>query len=112
MFWSKEKPQSTIVRVEAHVQWIYRYDPVTKEYLGICPPLNLNAAGATFQEMQSIANESAAELFALLLESGDLDAFLRARGWRVDQVPPPGVRPTFDVPADWQRGAIPQLMAV
>lgn len=66
----------------------------------MCPQLNINAAGDSWTELLEAMGEATALLFASLLESGELHAFLRAQGWQaVGPLPSPDARRVkFDVP--------------
>lgn len=97
MFWKREP---AVVRIRGKVTW--RFAEVEPgEWVGICNELPLNAAGDTWEE----ASESAAEAFRLLLEdlveTGHLDAYLRAKGWALlDPMPADGRRVVFDIPRE------------
>jgi len=101
------KKRTVIVRIEAkNIVWQGFQDPETGKWIGVCKALNLNAAGDTFQDLQACANDAMALLFADLLSEGDLQGFLRANGWSLGTpLPGPGVRPLFDIPADWNSKA-------
>lgn len=98
------KPITTI-QIQGQITWQAHQDPATGRWLGVCAPLNLNAVGDTYAELQAFANEAMALLFLDLFESRDLDAFLRRNGWKMIGEPQPGVAPRFDVPADWRSGS-------
>jgi predicted RNase H-like HicB family nuclease len=108
MFWGK-KPEPQLVRVQAKVPWLFHFNPKEEEWIAICPLLNLNAAGRTIEELQSVANEATQLLFEDLLESSELEAFLRRNGWSADRTPAAGTRTHFDVPAEWRQESFPQM---
>lgn len=92
------------IEVQANLVWNAHRDPKSGVWIGICEPLNLNAIGDTFAQMQECANEAMTLLFADLFEENELDAFLKQHGWRVDPTPTPGGQvPQFDIPVDWRR---------
>ncbi|MBI2071605.1 MAG: hypothetical protein HYW06_03465 [Gemmatimonadetes bacterium] len=101
------KKKAVIVKVEAtNILWQGHQDPQTGTWVGVCKALNLNAAGDTFQELQACANDAMALLFTDLLNEGELADFLRVNGWSLGtQLPAPGIRPLFDIPADWNSKA-------
>lgn len=91
------KPQ--IVRIKAELVWHVVRDAESGEFVGVCPPLNLNAIGETFHEFLECASEVIGLLFADLFEDGELEAFLRQNGWSlIDKLPTGGRTPSFDVP--------------
>lgn len=102
----------TLVRIHGRVPWLTHFNRSTGEWLGVCIPLNLNASGETFQEMQSIAYEAMSLLFDDLVETGEFDAFLRANSWRSEQLPRPGSPARFDVASSWDEGQLPMMMGV
>lgn len=89
-----------VVRIDAKIAWLVAYDPATGTYVGICPPLNLNASGETFSELQQSANEAMELLLQDLFEDGELAEFLSRHGWRASEMPAYGTVPRFDVPVD------------
>lgn len=108
MFFGRDKTaREEVVRVEGSVQWQVMYDVAAKIYVGICPDLNLNAAGATWLEFQQVAGETMAALFADLVQHGEFDSFARGHGWRYTALPRPGVHPRFDIP--FEPRLVPEL---
>lgn len=93
------------VQIQGQIFWIAHQDQATGQWISVCPPLNLNAVGDTYDELQVSANEAMALLFLDLLESGDLVAFLRKNNWKMVGTPMPGIQPRFDIPADWKTGS-------
>lgn len=88
-----------IVRVEVNgqVQWEVART-ASGVWLGVCRPLGLTMQGESLDELLASINDSVQLLLRDLLESGELDAFLKHRGWRLV----PGVQQEgqveFDVP--------------
>ncbi|MBI2921260.1 MAG: hypothetical protein HYY18_09280 [Planctomycetes bacterium] len=74
-------------------------------YVGACDPLKLTASGETFSELSADMEGVTQDLLQDLLKSGDLDAFLKMRGWSygvaVKLTPTSRVR--FDVPWEVKR---------
>lgn len=91
-----------IVRFEANVnvQWEYCYDADLGLWVGKCDPLGVTAQAETFSELVNTSAEVIDVLLRDLLESGELDQFLRERGWQpISPIPrrsTPGLR--FDIP--------------
>jgi hypothetical protein len=102
------------VQVDANIPWSVAQDPETGTWIGVCDALNLNAVGDTWIDFQQSANEAIQTLFLDLFEDGELDAYLRRNGWttRGGALPPPTVKPAFDVPFDVRRASIRDLVAV
>jgi hypothetical protein len=89
-----------VVQIAAQLAWQVIHDPQSGQYIGVCPALNLNAAGDSWVEFQECANEAMQLLFADLFEDDELEAFLRRNGWQMLGDVPPGRRPVFDIPAN------------
>jgi hypothetical protein len=95
------RPQ--LVQIQGNnIQWQAAQEPTTGVWIGVCPQLNINAAGDSWTELLEAMGEATALLFASLLESGELAAFLRTQGWHsVGPLPDPAAkRVKFDVPFD------------
>lgn|SRR5574341_510639 len=91
------KQRTVIVQIDGQVQWLVARDPKDGHWFGVCPLLNMNAAGDTWTEFQECASEAMQVLFEALLENGELEAFLRAHGWSHTPVPARGT-PKFEIP--------------
>jgi predicted RNase H-like HicB family nuclease len=106
-------PQVQIVHIEAKLAWQAHRDPESGTWVAVCQPLNLNATGTTWAELQEMGNQAMSLLFSELLESGELPAFLRRQGWQTTQpLPRHDGNVQFDVPAGWQQAAgFEQLVA-
>ena len=73
--------KSIVVQIQAQLAWHCFYDVSKNRWLAVCPPLNLNAVGETWAELQEYANEATQLLFEDLLAHDELDSFLRRHGW-------------------------------
>lgn len=90
-----------LVQIQGNnIQWQAAKEPSTGVWIGVCAQLNINATGDSWNELLEAMSEATALLFADLLESGELGAFLRAQGWQaVGPLPNPAAkRVKFDVP--------------
>lgn len=90
-----------LVQIQGNnIQWQAAQEPTTGVWIGVCPQLNINATGDSWNELLEAMGEATALLFASLLESGELAAFLRAHGWQSARpLPNPEARRVrFDVP--------------
>ena len=90
--------KKVLVRIEAQVQWIAKYDVEARVYMGLCPALNLNAIGDTWIDFQECANEAMGALFMDLFRSGEFVQFMRVKGWQFSPLPAAGSAPRFDIP--------------
>ncbi len=85
------------VTIQANVEWAFAQDPASGEWIGVCEPLNLNAMGDTFAELQQCASEAMHLLFLDLFRDGELDAFLKEHGWTPHSpLPEKDSNPHFD----------------
>lgn len=88
-----------VFRIDANLQWEVLRDPETGRWIGICRPLNLNAAGDTWTDFLECVSEAIELLLEELFKKGELPAFLQRQGWRpVGPIPQPGKRIRWDVP--------------
>jgi predicted RNase H-like HicB family nuclease len=101
MPWIKKQ---VLVRIDAQIVWEAIQDPRDGHWFGVCRPLNLNAVGNTWAEFQECANEAITLLLQDLLQTGELEAFLRRNHWHAAvPLPAPGTRARFDVPFTIER---------
>ena len=99
-------PKQVVVQIKTKLTWLVARDPDSGMYVGFCEAMSLNALGETFVEFQEAANEALSLLLDDLFESGELEAFLRRKGWETAQpLPVADGTPTFDVPFDLQNVA-------
>ena len=94
----REKPEQVVITVRGDVEWRYVYDEDAKVYVGFCDALNLNSIGETFIDFQQSASEAMALLLTSLLKAGELEAFVKQRGWSMTAMPEHGTTPRFDMP--------------
>lgn len=71
----------TVVRIQGEAPWVVWYDQASQHFVGRCDPLSLTASGASQADLFAELAEAIQLLFVDLLETGDLDDFLRARHW-------------------------------
>lgn len=101
---TKEKP--VLVRIEANLSWLVYQDPGDRHFIAVSPALNATAMGDTYAELQLCIGETIQLLFESLLKRGELDAFLRERGWQpLTPLPSRSARAQFDVPFDLSQKA-------
>ena len=88
----------TIVQIEANLQWQVARTKAGN-WLGVCDPLRLTLQSETYAELMEDIGLALNAMLGDLLETHDLERFLRDHGWR-----PLGVIPArredvrFDVP--------------
>lgn len=108
MFFAKK---TIIVQIEGVVQWRGGKDPDSGLYIGVCDALNLNVSGETWEEMQDLSREAQAALLHDLVKTGEFDAFLKRNGWYLQSpLPVPGSRMQFDLPSEWSRVPVDQVV--
>lgn len=82
------------VQVNSKVAWqVGQTD--AGHWLAVCAPLRLTMEGDTVEDLMENTGHAVALLLADLLESGELDAFLRKQGWQAtvpQHVPLPDVQ--------------------
>jgi len=72
--------------VQGQIVWrIYR-DDASGQWIGVCEPIGLTASGDTYSEAVECCNQAMELMFEDLLSSGDLDEFLKLRGWKTVDV--------------------------
>lgn len=87
-----------VIRVTANVQWQWRVSS-GGNYVAMCDPLKITLQAASWIELMEDISSSLDALLKDLLESQELDAFMREQGWSsLAPIParPKGMR--FDVP--------------
>ena len=90
-----------VIKIETNgqVQWNIAKSNAG-QWIGVCRPLGLTMEGNTLEDLLTSINEAVQAVMIDLMESGELDTFLRNRGWMSMPQPmpqhPTGVR--FDIP--------------
>ena len=68
------------IQVDGQVQWqVCKTD--TGHWVAMCEPFGLTMEGESLDELYDNIGESVQLLFEDLLDDGELDSFLKARGW-------------------------------
>jgi len=70
-----------IIEVNAQVQWVYFQDKTGNQWIATCPPLRLTIEADTHTELREKISDAMNLLMRTMLRSGELDGFLRERGW-------------------------------
>jgi predicted RNase H-like HicB family nuclease len=98
------KGNAAAFKLEANLIWKLEQ---TREgnWVGVCQPLGLSVEGGDREELAASIDETVQMMFADLLKSGELDAFLHSQGWKMQPVALPATRarsgqPHFEVPIE------------
>lgn len=73
--------QVITVQVNAQVQWEFSQDAKSGRWIAICKPLALTIEADTHTELRENIADAMNLLMRSMMGSGDLDQFLRDRGW-------------------------------
>jgi predicted RNase H-like HicB family nuclease len=85
------------IEVKAQVQWRVGQSDAGN-WIGVCEPLKMTMEGSTLDELQQNIHQSIQLLMEDLMETGELDAFLRDHGWRAIPGPQQHGSVEFQVP--------------
>ena len=94
---SENRP--VLVKIESQIPW--RVIRSTSGYwVGVCEPLKLTAQAETWIDLVNDIAWAMESVFEDLLETNDLETFLRERGWSAPQLPTVVQSPQvkFDIP--------------
>lgn len=90
------------VHIDARLEWRVFLDPQTNTWIGVCRAIGQTALGDSFNDLVHHGIRGVLdELFIELVESHELESFLRKQGWRLHEPLPPlghDERYEFDVP--------------
>jgi predicted RNase H-like HicB family nuclease len=105
---------TTNIPIQAKVFWLVAQDKRSKFWVAQCPPLQIVAEGETFAKLTEAIDVCLQALFSELLETGELESFLREHSWKIN-VPLPvrsNSRVRFDIPYEIQRRSAHDFEAV
>lgn len=85
------------VLINAKLQWQY-FRSKNGNYIGVCDPLKITLQADTFSDLTEEINITLNALMKDLLSEGELDRFLRDRGWTAVGLPTGPMNVRFDVP--------------
>ena len=74
-----------IVEIKGDIPWLVTRS-WTGPWIGICEPLKLTTQADTWSELMTDISWAMETVFEDLLETGDLEKFLRERGWTTQPV--------------------------
>lgn len=72
--------------VQGEIVWRVCRDDASGQWIGVCDPIGLTASGDTYSEAVECCNHATEIVFNDLLVSGDLEEFLKLRGWKMVEV--------------------------
>jgi hypothetical protein len=88
----------TVIRIEGDTQW-QTLRAKGGNWVGVCEPLGLTVQSDTWANLMEDIAQTLNAMLNDLVASGDLDRFLRDRGWRfVNKLPARPDDVWFDVP--------------
>jgi hypothetical protein len=91
-----------IVEIKASVPWLYKRTKAGN-YIAVCEPLAQTLQADSYDELIGCIQEALDSTFRELLKSGDLETFLKERGWKSSALPARRARASFDVPLKIER---------
>jgi hypothetical protein len=90
-------PRLVLVRVHANVQWQWRVGS-GGNYVAMCDPLKITLQAPTYSDLMEDIGNSLDALLKDLMESNELDEFMREHGWTMSAIPTRPKDMRFDVP--------------
>ena len=76
--------------------------------MAVCDPLGLTVEGHTHAEMREYIDEALNLVLTNMVKTGEIEKFLRDRGWQAMNMPTPDriskERLKFDIPIELRRG--------
>ncbi len=89
----------TTVEIQANLPWKAFRDNATRAWVAVCEPLNITVEADTWSALNETISDALDLLFRDLLKTGELNTFLRDKGWSA--LTPLPARPQnvrFDIP--------------
>ncbi len=92
-------PMKTIVSIQANLVWHVYQDRASGYFIGVCDPLKITLQGQSLGELTETIDEGINALLHDLIQTNELDLFLRDQGWTlVTPVPKRTENVRFQVP--------------
>lgn len=88
-----------VVEVEGTITWKWGRT-AQGQFIAICDPFGQTIQAAKFSDLLASINEALDSTFRELFSSGDLERFLRDRGWSAKLPTKPQKNIRFDMPFD------------
>ena len=77
----------TTVEIQTTLEWSASQSASCDRWVAECEALGIAMEGVSLDELHSLIGETCFALFRDLLADGELDQFLRARGWSAANLP-------------------------
>jgi hypothetical protein len=95
---SKGSKMATVA-VQAKIEWKAFRDRTSGMWVAICDPLKITVEGETWAILQESISEALGLLMRDLVKTGELEQFLKDRGWKLrNSLPARPENARFDVP--------------
>jgi hypothetical protein len=91
------------IRIDSEIEWQYTYFEEEKKWFAFCDILKIAIQSDSLKELQQDMLECADTLFSELSKTGELEGFLKSRGWVVKQLPPKSEKSTVDLSVRFRR---------
>ena len=88
------------IRIHATMDWRAERSREDGGWVGICKQLGITTEAETLDELHSLAPEAMELLFLDLLQDGELEEFLKQKGWEYSKEGVDVPEPEFHIP--WQ----------
>jgi hypothetical protein len=92
-----------MIRIDSEIEWKYTYFEAEKKWFAFCDILRFSIQANSLKELQQDMLECADTLFAELAKTGELEGFLKSRGWVVKPFPPKSKKSTVDMSVRFKR---------
>ena len=101
------------VAIKAKLIWLVAQDKRSRYWVAQCPPLQIVAEGETYAKLTEAIDACLQALFCELMETGELQSFLREHNWKLTSpLPTSSSRVRFDIPYEIQRRSAHDFQAV
>jgi hypothetical protein len=92
-----------MIRIDSEIEWRYTYFKAEKKWLAICEILKISIQSDSLKELQQDMLECADALFSELAKTGELEGFLKSRGWVVKPFPSKSEKSSVDMSVRFKR---------
>ena len=92
-----------MIRIDSEIEWKYAYFEAEKKWFAFCDILKISIQSNSLKELQQDMLECADTLFSELAKTGELEGFLKSRGWVVKHFPPNSKKSMVDMSVRFKR---------
>lgn len=93
-----------MIRIDSEIEWKYAYFEAEKKWFAFCDILKISIQSNSLEDLKKDMLECADNLFSELSKTGELEGFLKSRGWVVKQpFPPKTKKSTVDMSVRFKR---------